>query len=177
MFQTIQAATPQRTPSLPAASVAPGLETIRSRIDTIDDQLVALVADRLALAREVGWIKGHRHLVRADREAALLDRVAAGPLPPAVARAIWVQLIAAMLAEEGMVEIVVAEEALRLPAILRFGQVLPIRVAPDWRGHAARHDAITIAPPDAAPPPGCTVLMALPDGAGLVIGPDPEAAP
>jgi chorismate mutase len=178
MIQTAQApaAAPPRAPDPPAASVAPALDAIRRRIDAIDDQLLALVADRLALAREVGRIKGHRHLVRADREAALLARVAAGSLPPAVARAIWVQLIAAMLAEEGIVEIIVAEEALRLPAILRFGQVLPIRVAPDWRRHAARHDAITIAPPDAAAPPGCAVLMALPECAGLVIGPDPEAA-
>lgn len=159
-------------PAAPASAAA--LADIRARIDALDDQLMALVAERLALAREVGRIKRHRYLVRADREAELLARVAAGPLPPAVARAIWVQLIAAMLAEEGIAELVIASEALRLPATLRFGQLLPVRVAPDWQAHAARHDAITIAPPGAVAPPGCAILLALPDAAGLVIGPDPQ---
>lgn len=175
------ASTPAQPVARPAARAAAppmplsSLAGIRAQIDAIDDRLLALVAERLALAREVGRIKAHRYLVRADREAELLDRVATGPLPPRVARALWVQLIAAMLAEEGIAEIIITEERLRLPALLRFGQVLPVRLDPEGLAHAHRHDAITIAPAGAVPPPGCAVLLALPDDAGLVVGPDPEA--
>jgi chorismate mutase len=160
-----------------SAAPAPDLASIRARIDAIDDQLLSLVAQRLALAREVGRLKAHRHLLRAEREAELLARVTAGPVPARVAQALWVQLIAAMLAEEGIAEIVITDERLRLPAMLRFGQVLPVRLEPDALGRAHRHDAITIVPPGTVPPAGCALLMALPDGAGLVIGPDPETAP
>lgn len=174
----LQIATPTADQaSTPPPHSAPALARIRAAIDLIDDRLLALVGERLALAREVGRIKGQRHLVRPEREAELLARVAAGPVPGRVAHAIWVQLIAAMLAEEGIAEIVITHEQLRLPALLRFGQVLPVRLDPDGLAAAGRHDAITIAPPDAVPPPGCAILMALPGGAGLVIGPDPETAP
>ncbi len=173
----LAAAPPREATAGTSAAPATDLAGIRARIDAIDDQLLALVGQRLALAREVGRLKAHRHLVRADREAALLARVAAGPVPARVAYALWVQLIAAMLAEEGIAEIVITDERLRLPAMLRFGQVLPVRLEPDGLARAHRHDAITIVPPGTIPPPGCAALMALPDGAGLVIGPDPETAP
>jgi chorismate mutase len=174
MLQTADSALTKRpTPTGNAGAGADdALARVRSAIDAIDDRLLDLVAERLALAREVGRIKRHRHLVRADREAALFARVEAGPLPPQVARAIWAQLIAAMLAEEGIAEMILADEALRLPALLRFGQVLPARVDADWVVHAPRHDAIVIAPAQAQPPPGCAVLLALPGGAGVVIGPE-----
>lgn len=146
------------------------LGDIRADIDRIDEALLALVADRLALAEEVKMLKARARLFRPDREAELFARVTAGPVPAPVGRAIWTQLIAGMLAAEGVSEILFTDEALRIPALLRFGQVLPLRHDPDALTHACRYDAIVVALPDQPAPSGCVVLAPVHDETGAVVG-------
>lgn len=149
------------------AEAHPALATIRDAIDQLDDELRALIARRIELARAAAHAKSGRDLFRPEREHAVLARAASGPVAPALGRAVWTQLIAGALMAEGVAEIVVATEALRVPALLRFGQVLPVRVAADAALHAARPDALVIM---AAPPPGCVALDAVVDADGRTVG-------
>ena len=73
---------------------------IRAAIDTIDDQLLTLLAARTALALEAGAAKSAlgRAVQDPEREAALLARVAArgaGALTPEDLVELWTLLMAA----------------------------------------------------------------------------------
>lgn len=159
-------------PALAAAAPEPtdALAAIRAEIDAIDDQLLALIARRLAFAADIGALKAGQPLFRPEREAALLARVTAGPVPPVVARAVWAELIGAMLAAEGVTAVLVTDEGLRLPATLRFGQALRVAVDPQALAAAGRTDVIVIARPGAALPPGCAALDHVYDADGLIAG-------
>lgn len=143
------------------------LAPLRARIDAIDDQLLPLIAARLAVAAEVGRLKVGRPLFRPMREEEVLARVAAGPVPPALAHAVWVQLIVGALAAEGMREIVIEDDALRAPALARFGTVLPIRVDAAALDLATARDVIVIT--NAPPPPGCARLAPIVDHDGRIV--------
>lgn len=145
------------------------LSSIRYEIDRVDDAILALLARRFALAPEVRKLKNGKRLFRPEREAALLARVSHGPVPSSVARAVWTQIIAGMLQAEGVGEVVISEERLRLPAVMRFGQVLPVRVDPEAQ-YAEALDRILIVSADTALPPGCTRLAEVRDSEQVVVG-------
>lgn len=133
------------------AAARPGdtLDKIRAEIDRLDHTLLTLIAHRCALAARACAAKGHRDLFRPAREHEVLARVAAGPAPPALAHAVWVQLIAGALATEGIARIVIDDEALRVATLHRFGTVIPIVVDAAPR---PAEDAIVIVTAGRAPP-------------------------
>lgn len=53
------------------------LETLRSKIDAIDDQIIALFESRMALVKDIGAFKkqNHIHVLDSNREANVLSRV------------------------------------------------------------------------------------------------------
>jgi len=74
------------------------IQRLRREIDALDDQLLALVSRRAALAREIGALKGGSPAYRPEREAEILRRVAAsnpGPLSIESAAAVFRAVIAA----------------------------------------------------------------------------------
>lgn len=83
-----------------------GLETFRDRIDEIDARIVQAIADRLAVAREIGGVKRAAGLpvVNADREAVVIaqfvEKARAQGIPEATARMVIQSLIAAARAEQ-----------------------------------------------------------------------------
>lgn len=82
------------------SDAAQRLAEIRAAIDTIDDQLLTLLAARTALALEAGAAKADlgRAIHDPEREAALLARIAArgaGALTPEDLTALWTLLMAA----------------------------------------------------------------------------------
>ncbi len=82
------------------------LETLRERIDEIDARIVQAIADRLAVAREIGGVKQAAGLpvVDADREAVVIaqfvEKARVQRIPEATARTIIQSLIAAARAEQ-----------------------------------------------------------------------------
>nr|AEQ20356.1 chorismate mutase type II [uncultured bacterium CSL1] len=84
------------------------LSKLRSRIDTIDEKLVALLQERTGIVREVGELKaGHAPglcPIRPAREASQLRYIAkafaSGPFPAAAAMGIWRLIISASLSIE-----------------------------------------------------------------------------
>ena len=82
-------------------SAGPGelIESHRQRIDRIDKTIVALLAERMRIGRELGVIKrAHAWPTRSiPREAEVLAsvrRAASGPLPPDSAARIFAAIIA-----------------------------------------------------------------------------------
>jgi chorismate mutase len=72
----------------------PGIPKLREAIDSIDRQLVELLAERLQLVMKVGEIKRAHHLAvyDAERERDLFERVsraAPSPLTPDMAQRIF----------------------------------------------------------------------------------------
>lgn len=55
------------------------LETLRSKIDAIDDQIIALFESRMALVKDIGNFKKQSQInvLDTDREAIVLSRVKA----------------------------------------------------------------------------------------------------
>lgn len=81
------------------------LAALRGRVDEVDDRLVALIQERLTIARELGRLKASAGQVGPDepRQAAIIERLSAH-LPARDVEAIWGALFAASLraqAEEG----------------------------------------------------------------------------
>jgi len=81
------------------------IQEIREKIDRIDSQVVALVNERAALAREIGAAKATRDMVpfAPARERQVMDHVAAlnqGPLETPALQAIYREIISACLAME-----------------------------------------------------------------------------
>ncbi|MBU0550002.1 chorismate mutase [Myxococcota bacterium] len=76
------------------------LEQLRAQIDQIDDQLIALLAHRLEIARQMGRAKARLGARGVDpaREAQILDRLSqAARAPEALVRALWPLLFQASL--------------------------------------------------------------------------------
>jgi monofunctional chorismate mutase len=53
------------------------LETLRSKIDAIDNQIIALFESRMALVKDIGELKkqNHIHVLDTNREAIVFSRV------------------------------------------------------------------------------------------------------
>jgi chorismate mutase len=82
------------------------LEALRGRIDAIDADLVQTIADRLAVAREIGAVKRAAGLpvVNVEREAVVIagfvEKARARGISEETARAVIQSLIAAARAEQ-----------------------------------------------------------------------------
>src|ERR1700722_1573869 len=81
------------------------LDEIRQDIDTIDEQLVTLLNSRVALAQEVGRVKGKdgRPFFTPERERKIYDKLQAtnpGPLQNRQLAAIYREIISAAIAAE-----------------------------------------------------------------------------
>lgn len=82
----------------------PDLSELRKRIDSIDDQMLQLISDRAAIAREVGHVKEPGSpLYRPEREAMILRRMQAangGPLSADAVARIFREIISNCMALE-----------------------------------------------------------------------------
>ncbi len=87
------------------APVNPALLSLRQRIDTLDQEMLALLNRRAALALKVGELKKHEGSVvfRPEREAQVIDGLKAsnsGPLQTASVAPIWREIMSACRALE-----------------------------------------------------------------------------
>jgi chorismate mutase/prephenate dehydratase len=73
------------------------LEKLRGEIDRVDDELLAALERRAALAKEIGALKGGSPAYRPDRESQILNRIVErrGPLPPERIAAVFREIISA----------------------------------------------------------------------------------
>jgi chorismate mutase/prephenate dehydratase len=73
------------------------LEKLRGEIDRVDDEILAALERRAALAKEIGALKGGSPAYRPDRESQILNRIVErrGPLPPERIAAVFREIISA----------------------------------------------------------------------------------
>ena len=79
------------------------IEKLRREIDAVDDELLALVNKRAALAQKIGALKGRAPVYRPERESQILGRIArtsSGPLSADGRVAIFREIISACRAAE-----------------------------------------------------------------------------
>lgn len=79
------------------------IEKLRREIDAVDDELLALVNKRAALAQKIGALKGGAPIYRPERESRILGRIAktnSGPLSADGRVAIFREIISACRAAE-----------------------------------------------------------------------------
>lgn len=84
------------------------LKRLRSQIDGIDDEILQLVNQRAAVARQIGELKGGGPIYRAEREAQVLRRlqdVNPGPLPAGAVTHLFTEIISACRALEEMLSV------------------------------------------------------------------------
>lgn len=111
------------------------LAELRAEIDRIDQDLLSLIARRLATGRAVGACKkqdddGHLWL-DPRREQAVIDALLsrAGPLPPSLVEAVWRELIGFSLQaqiETRLVVVADAPERIEIALRRRFGSAAPL---------------------------------------------------
>lgn len=114
------------------------LDSVRSEIDRIDDQILELMARRMAHARAIAALKDDAEdtlLLRPNREQEVIDRLAdrAVDMPREAVSAIWRELMAVSLQTQRRTEIVLHAAQQPIPvtnaARQRFGCAAPIIVA------------------------------------------------
>lgn len=79
------------------------LQQLRNRIDALDREILRLVNERAAAAREIGKLKGDGTVYRPEREAQVLRRLAEvnpGPLPEKAVTHLFTEIISACRALE-----------------------------------------------------------------------------
>ena len=84
------------------------IDKLRSRIDSLDDELLALLNRRAGVAGRIGALKDHAGAYRPDRETAVLRRVSAanrGPLPAEHVVGVFREVISACRALEQPVRV------------------------------------------------------------------------
>jgi len=97
----------------------PALEALRARIDALDDRIIQLICDRMAVIAEVAALKNSQNAarchIRSGREGQMHRRIAAAfansDFPPLAALAIWRQLISAASHREAPLHITSAAPA------------------------------------------------------------------
>ena len=82
-----------------------GLSEARTRIDALDEQIVALINERGSLAQRIGQVKAAKGtpVYAPDREREILDRLTrlnGGPLPDRVLRAVYREIMSGSFALE-----------------------------------------------------------------------------
>ena len=114
----------------------PSLESLRQQIDSLDDELLALVERRLAASRAVAELKsshGDGHLcLRPRREQQVIARLArrAEAAPEPLIAALWRELMAFSLQAQTRTELLLhgpEPDRLRWAARERFGSAAPVR--------------------------------------------------
>ena len=131
-------AAPAAVPAAPRQN----LDSVRSEIDRIDDQILELMARRMAHARAIAALKNDSDdalLLRPNREQEVIDRLAdraadrAADMPREAVSAIWRELMAVSLQTQRRTEIVLHAAQQPIPvtnaARQRFGCAAPIIVA------------------------------------------------
>ncbi|MDX2037311.1 MAG: prephenate dehydratase [Isosphaeraceae bacterium] len=101
---------PTRSTEAPEAKKVPALSTLRTEIDRIDKELVALLNRRAEIAVEVGRIKRRQGLDvwSAAREEEVVSRAltsSKGPLPPETLRLIFRELMSGSRALQSMIRV------------------------------------------------------------------------
>ena len=97
--------------SVPAAT--PNLDDLRAEIDHIDDTLLELLQRRMGVAARIGGVKASGPVnalkLRPDREAKVISRLLAQAEPDCrqLALGVWREIMAAGLARQGELEVVV----------------------------------------------------------------------
>jgi chorismate mutase/prephenate dehydratase len=83
------------------------LEKLRREIDRVDDELLAALERRAALAKSIGELKGGAPAYRPDRESEILNRIAEtrGTLPPERVAAVFREIISACRALEEAIRV------------------------------------------------------------------------
>ena len=93
-------------------SPEPTLDSLRSQVDRIDDQLHDLIMKRCVLVERMGELKGDGLALRPGRDAALLRRLVArhgGSFPKAALVRMWREMIGATLGLQQPLSIAVAQ--------------------------------------------------------------------
>jgi chorismate mutase len=144
----------------------PSLESLREQIDSLDDELLALVERRLAASRAVAELKSSRgddHLcLRPRREQQVVARLVqqATVAPETLIDRLWRELMAFSLQAQVRTELILHgpdPEALRWAARERFGSAAPLR-----------HADSAAAALDAALRQEAVAIVALEDGAAWI---------
>lgn len=112
----------------------PALEALRSEIDALDDQILALIERRVALARKVARAKRPAQsvsLVRPDREEQVIDRLSAlSTMPRGSLATVWRELMALSLQAQRRTDIVIHAptdpSGTTARSAARFGAAAPI---------------------------------------------------
>lgn len=122
----------EKNPKKPAAAPAraPTLESLRAKIDRIDQQLVELMSDRAKIALEIGKLKDSSGIdayspAREDEVLARVVELNQGPLSERSIRAVFRELISGARALERSLRVAYLGPAYsysHLAAIHRFGQ-------------------------------------------------------
>lgn len=126
--------------SVDQAGIGPSrLDALRAEIDRIDDELLALVAQRLSRTKAIAELKHSADrstlLLRPDRERELLERLkrSSAGLPPFVVEAIWREIMACSLQLQQVTELALhaAERPGQMVDLVRhrFGCAAPLRLA------------------------------------------------
>lgn len=100
-------------PPPPPTDLAPSLDTLRAEIDQLDDTLLTLLHTRMKLASRIGEVKASGPVnalkLRPDREARVISRLLAQAEPDCrqLALGVWREIMAAGLARQGELEVLV----------------------------------------------------------------------
>lgn len=132
------------------------LRDLRQKIDQLDDDILALVRERLNLSAAISAAKQHNDIFRPGREAEIMHRLTAQApeVDPAIIVSIWRQIVSGSIAQQdGTTHMAV--EAKSLPtAIWHFANAMQIDHCSDLAGVMAAMDAgtpLAMVPCDAAP--------------------------
>lgn len=115
---------------------ARNIDTLREQIDTLDEELLALIEKRLDLAASIARAKSEdadELLLRPAREESIIGRLGAMTkrIPTESITAIWRELMAINLQAQRPIEVALHAtrhpERMQLMARARFGTILPIR--------------------------------------------------
>jgi chorismate mutase/prephenate dehydratase len=87
------------------SSIEKELKTLRTEIDSLDEQIISLIQKRASVAQEIGRVKKSSNdpIYRPDRERDVYDKVSKksnGPLPASVMRAIYREMMSGTIALE-----------------------------------------------------------------------------
>jgi chorismate mutase / prephenate dehydratase len=83
------------------------IQSLRTQIDQLDDELAALIHRRAGLAQKIGELKGGAPVYRPEREAEILKRIAGkkGPLPAERLLTVFREIISACRALEQSIRV------------------------------------------------------------------------
>jgi chorismate mutase len=149
-------------------SIAAKLAGYRQQIDAIDDQLIALLKQRIGIVAQVGKMKREetplRNFIRSGREAVMVKRIyeefRGSDFHPAAAAAMWRQVISASIYHEAPLTLAVTPMHSALAAEY-FGGFMPQQHCPD--AATALHHAATAAQTVAIIAPQEAALLAQPE--------------